>query len=118
MECRQPDHVGFFFDVWTCLTVAVRYFTDSLVNKIYAYNYDDGKLSGRRIFVDPLSHGLPEGTYPDGLCIDNAGGVWSARCVSPLRRGTYRTDSIAHFALDGAGPESSGIPRMARSTCK
>ncbi|KZT72754.1 regucalcin [Daedalea quercina L-15889] len=55
------------------------YFTDSLVNKIYAYDYDDGRLSGRRVFVDPLSHGLPEGTYPDGLCIDNAGGIWSAR---------------------------------------
>ncbi|KAI0734524.1 hypothetical protein C8Q72DRAFT_806598 [Fomitopsis betulina] len=57
----------------------IMYFTDSLANKIYAYDYDDGRLSGRRVFVDPLSHGLPEGTYPDGLCIDNAGGIWSAR---------------------------------------
>ncbi|PCH33777.1 regucalcin [Wolfiporia cocos MD-104 SS10] len=55
------------------------YFTDSLVNKIYAYDYDDGKLSGRRVFVNPIAHGLPEGTFPDGLCIDNAGGIWSAR---------------------------------------
>lgn len=55
------------------------YFTDSLTNKIYAYDYDTGKVSNRRVFVDPISHGLPEGTYPDGLCIDNAGGIWSAR---------------------------------------
>ena len=100
------------------MTIVVRYFTDSLVNKIYAYDYNDGKLSGRRVFVDPLSHGLPEGTYPDGLCIDNAGGIWSARHASLVRHGAYRTDSIAHFALGGAGPESSGTLRMAWSIYK
>ncbi|KZT05957.1 uncharacterized protein LAESUDRAFT_737267 [Laetiporus sulphureus 93-53] len=57
----------------------IMYFTDSLVNKIYAYDYEDGKLSGRRVFVDSISHGMPRGTFPDGLCIDNAGGIWSAR---------------------------------------
>ncbi|CCM05159.1 uncharacterized protein FIBRA_07368 [Fibroporia radiculosa] len=55
------------------------YFTDSLVNKIYAYDYEDGRLSGRRVFVDSTAHGLPEGTFPDGLCFDSAGGLWSAR---------------------------------------
>ncbi len=56
-----------------------RYLTDSLVNRIYAYDYDDGKVSNRRVFVDALKMGLPERTYPDGLCIDNEGGIWSAR---------------------------------------
>lgn len=78
------------------LTIASRYFTDSLANKIYAYDYDDGRLSGRRVFVDPLSHGLPEGTYPDGLCIDNAGGIWSARSAAFVRHGTNRANFIAH----------------------
>lgn len=59
----------------------VRLFTDSFENKIYAYDYTDGQVSGRRVFVDAMSQGLPEGTYPDGLCIDKDGGVWSARCV-------------------------------------
>jgi len=70
------------------------YLTDSFVNKIYAYDYEDGKLSGRRVFVDPLSHGLPEGTYPDGLCIDNAGGVWSARSAYRAPSGTCYVHSI------------------------
>ena len=55
------------------------YFTDSLVNKIYAYDYDDGKISNRRIFVDALEKGFAEKTYCDGLCVDDEGGVWSAR---------------------------------------
>ncbi|KAI0715172.1 hypothetical protein C8Q76DRAFT_729936 [Earliella scabrosa] len=54
-------------------------FTDSFKNKIYAYDYEDGKVSGKRDFVDAMSQGLPEDTYPDGLCIDKDGGVWSAR---------------------------------------
>ncbi|KAI9060183.1 regucalcin [Trametes sanguinea] len=58
---------------------ATMLFTDSFTNKIYAYDYNDGKVSGKRVFVDALSQGLPDGTYPDGLCIDKDGGVWSAR---------------------------------------
>ncbi|PPR00488.1 hypothetical protein CVT24_005548 [Panaeolus cyanescens] len=62
------------------------YFTDSLVNKIYAYDYNDGVLSNRRLFVDALEKGFPAGTFCDGLCVDTEGGVWSARwggsCIS------------------------------------
>ncbi|KAI0330567.1 regucalcin [Cubamyces sp. BRFM 1775] len=58
---------------------ATMLFTDSFSNKIYAYDYSCGKVSGKRVFVDALSQGLPEGTFPDGLCIDKDGGVWSAR---------------------------------------
>ena len=60
----------------------LRYFTDSLNNRIYMYDYDDGKLSNKRLFVDTLAIGLPSGTFPDGLCIDSEGGVWSARFVA------------------------------------
>ncbi|KAG6911899.1 hypothetical protein DXG01_000146 [Tephrocybe rancida] len=55
------------------------YFTDSLNNKIYAYDYDDGNLSNRRVFVDAIALGMPENTFCDGLCVDTEGGVWSAR---------------------------------------
>ncbi|KAL0951075.1 hypothetical protein HGRIS_007813 [Hohenbuehelia grisea] len=55
------------------------YFTDSLVNLIYAYDYEDGNVSNRRVCVDALGLGLPEKTYSDGLCIDAEGYIWSAR---------------------------------------
>ncbi|KAF9460810.1 hypothetical protein BDZ94DRAFT_1290988 [Collybia nuda] len=55
------------------------YFTDSLTNKIYAYDYNDGELSNRRVFVDAIAQGFPENTFCDGLCVDDKGYVWSAR---------------------------------------
>jgi hypothetical protein len=57
------------------------YFTDSLVNIIHAYDYDDGKISNRRVFVDALAQGLPAQTFCDGFCIDSEGCIWSARFV-------------------------------------
>ncbi|KAJ8702707.1 hypothetical protein PTI98_001403 [Pleurotus ostreatus] len=57
------------------------YFTDSLVNRIYAYDFDseDGSISNRRTFVDAMAQGYPQGTFADGLCLDKDGFVWSAR---------------------------------------
>lgn len=55
------------------------YFTDSYKNIIYAYDYDDGKLANRRIFVDAMALGLPENSFCDGLCVDTEGFIWSAR---------------------------------------
>lgn len=57
----------------------ISYFTDSLTNKIHAYDYDDGELSNRRVFVDAIAQGLPEDTFCDGLCLDDDGGLWSSR---------------------------------------
>jgi len=55
------------------------YFTDSRANLIYAYDYEDGNLSNRRLFVDAVALGLPKNSYCDGLCIDVEGYVWVAR---------------------------------------
>ncbi|KAJ7038101.1 SMP-30/Gluconolaconase/LRE-like region-domain-containing protein [Mycena alexandri] len=55
------------------------YFTDSRANLIYAYDYDDGKLANRRLFVDAIALGEPRTSYCDGLCVDTEGHVWSAR---------------------------------------
>ncbi|KAI0067741.1 hypothetical protein BV25DRAFT_1793920 [Artomyces pyxidatus] len=55
------------------------YFTDSLTNIIYAYDYDNGMISNRRVFVDAIAQGLPEGSFCDGLCLDSEGCIWSAR---------------------------------------
>jgi len=50
-----------------------------MVNKIYAYDYRQGKIENRRVFINALEKGFSEGTYCDGLCVDSEGGVWSAR---------------------------------------
>ncbi|KAJ7783884.1 SMP-30/Gluconolaconase/LRE-like region-domain-containing protein [Mycena maculata] len=55
------------------------YFTDSRANLIYAYDYDDGTLSNRRLFADAKTLGLEENSYFDGLCVDTSGGLWTAR---------------------------------------
>ncbi|KAK0245753.1 SMP-30/Gluconolaconase/LRE-like region-domain-containing protein [Armillaria nabsnona] len=53
------------------------YFTDTERNIIYAYDYDDGNLSNRRVFIDANKLNLPG--FCDGLCIDEEGCIWSAR---------------------------------------
>ncbi|KAJ7492535.1 SMP-30/Gluconolaconase/LRE-like region-domain-containing protein [Mycena latifolia] len=55
------------------------YFTDSRANLIFAYDYEDGNLTNRRLFVDAMALGLEENSYCDGLCVDMEGYVWSAR---------------------------------------
>jgi len=69
------------------------YFTDSKTNIIYAYDYDDGTISNRRIFADAREQGLSDLTFADGLCIDSEGGVWSAR---------WDGSQIIRFARDGS----------------
>ncbi|TFK30523.1 regucalcin [Coprinopsis marcescibilis] len=55
------------------------YFTDSLVNKIYCYEYNDGQLSNRRLLIDAVSKGFSPSSFCDGLCVDIEGFIWSAR---------------------------------------
>lgn len=52
------------------------YFTDSSARRIFAYDFDlaSGAITNRRIFA-----AVPEDAgFPDGLCVDSAGHVWSA----------------------------------------
>jgi sugar lactone lactonase YvrE len=67
-----------------CAYTYSRYFTDSKTNIIYAYDYDDGKISNRRVFTDAREQGLPDQTFADGLCIDSEGCVWSARSFTSV----------------------------------
>ncbi|KAF5390289.1 hypothetical protein D9757_002850 [Collybiopsis confluens] len=57
----------------------VFYFTDSITNLIYMYDYDveQGTLNNRRTLVDAKQLGY--GGFCDGLCVDCDGGIWSAR---------------------------------------
>ena len=53
------------------------YYTDSVANAIYAFDYEPqaGSLSNQRVFA----HVPPPEGMPDGLTVDADGGVWSAR---------------------------------------
>jgi sugar lactone lactonase YvrE len=73
------------------------YLTDSAVQKIYVYDFDDvkGDISNRRVFVDLAG----ESFFPDGLAVDCEGYVWSAMwdgwCVirySPLGEEVLRVE--------------------------
>src|SRR5262249_23322971 len=58
----------------------------------------DGALSNGRIFAQ-----LPEGHYPDGICLDSEGGVWVACVLGP---GVIRIEeggAVTHRVLIGDG---------------
>ncbi len=52
------------------------YLTDSLLQTIYAYDFDSesGSISNRRILIDLKA----ESFFPDGLAVDRDGCIWSA----------------------------------------
>jgi D-xylono/L-arabinono-1,4-lactonase len=59
------------------LDLSVFYWTDSTARTIFAFDYDrrSGQLSGRRPFIEIE----PDEGVPDGLTVDSAGCLWSAR---------------------------------------
>ena len=61
--CWSPDNRTF-------------YFTDSMAQTIWAYDFDlaAGTISNRRVLNDSKDHG-----YPDGATVDAEGFIWSAR---------------------------------------
>lgn len=83
------------------------YFTDSLKYVIYAYDYEHGELSNRRVFVNTLEAGGKEQMFPDGLCIDDQGGVWSA---------IWGGSKIIRFDPNGKPDSEIHIPSVLRVT--
>ncbi len=65
--CWSPDNRTF-------------YFTDSMAQIIWAYDFDldAGTLSNRRVLNDTKDFG-----YPDGATVDRDGFIWSARWEGP-----------------------------------
>ena len=69
----------------TCCSISLdqvlfSFFTNSLKYHIYAYDYDieTGKVTNRRTYIDTLAHGNARTMFPDGMCIDSEGGIWTA----------------------------------------
>ncbi|KAF9049469.1 hypothetical protein BDZ89DRAFT_1098861 [Hymenopellis radicata] len=83
------------------------YFTDSVNNIIYVYDYSplDGSITNRRVFVDANKLGL-KGTC-DGLCIDTEGGIWGAR---------WEGSSIVRYTPDGTIDLVIDFPKVWRVT--
>lgn len=67
--------------------------------RISAFDRDEeGRLSNRRVFAQ-----LPDGYYPDGICLDDTGAVWAACCWGP---GTIRVEeggAITHLVPSDPG---------------
>ena len=66
------------------------YYTDSMVNKIYLFDYDEatGDITNQRVWVR-----TPDGAgIPDGMTVDAEGYVWSAR---------WDGHALVRFAPDG-----------------
>jgi hypothetical protein len=65
--CWSPDNRTF-------------YFTDSMAQVIWAYDFDldAGTISNRRVLSDTKDYG-----YPDGATVDAGGFIWSARWEAP-----------------------------------
>jgi D-xylonolactonase len=67
------------------------YYTDSMVKKIYLFDYDQatGAITNQRIFVDSGD----EVGVPDGMTVDAGGNIWSAR---------WDGYSLTQYAPDGS----------------
>lgn len=82
------------------------YLTDTVAQKIYAYDFDaeQGLISNRRDFVY-----TPDGPgYPDGLAVDAAGGVWSARIAA---------GKLAHYDSQGRVQSELPLPVTCPTSC-
>jgi D-xylono/L-arabinono-1,4-lactonase len=75
------------------------YYTDSMVKKIYLFDYDQatGNITNQRVFVDSSD----EEGVPDGMTVDAAGNVWSARWDG------YR---LTQYAPDGTELQRVSFP--------
>ena len=100
-----PNGMGFSPDGRTF------YFNDSGTDRPVTYAFDytraTGALSNRRVFRDAHSNGDPG--MPDGLAVDAAGGVWTAR---------WDGSALLRFRPDGTLDETIPFPvRKVSSLC-
>ena len=77
---------------------------DTLKNTIYAYDFRDGALSGKRVFAGPIERGAP-----DGSCLDAEGGLWNCRVAGG--------SAVACFNPDGALARLVDLPCTWPTSC-
>ena len=84
----------------------VMYFTDSIRQTIYAYDFDaaTGGIANRRDFVRLVD----EGQFPDGLCVDAEGFVWSA---------VWGGGRVVRYAPDGRIDRTVDLPVPQPTSC-
>jgi sugar lactone lactonase YvrE len=80
------------------------YYNDTATHRIDAFDYaPDTGLTGRRPFAE-----IPDGGQPDGLTVDEHGGVW----VALADRG-----AVWHFTADGRHDEVVELPARKVTAC-
>ena len=89
----SPDLRTFY---WTCSTTC----------RIFAFDYatDSGEISRQRL----LYEATPAEGIPDGLCLDTAGGIWSAR---------WDGSRLVHHQPDGTVDREIAIPALRTTSC-
>jgi sugar lactone lactonase YvrE len=82
------------------------YWTCSTTNRIFAFDYDveSGKISRQRL----VHQAPPTAGIPDGLCLDTAGGFWSAR---------WDGSRLVHHQPDGSVDRELAIPTLRPTSC-
>ena len=82
------------------------YWTCSTTKRIFAFDYDveSGEITRQRL----IHQALPAAGIPDGLCLDAAGGFWSAR---------WDGSRIVHHQPDGSVDREVAIPTLRPTSC-
>jgi D-xylonolactonase len=101
-DLGTPNGMGFSPDLRRM------YFNDSKTGTwVFDYDRQNGELSRRRLFRDARASGDPG--CPDGLAVDSAGGVWTAR---------WDGGCLLRFAPDGTREGTIELPaRKVSSLC-
>lgn len=81
------------------------YYTDTITRRIDAFAYDPvtGGLGERRVFIEVP----PDWGFPDGMCVDAAGGVWAA---------FWEGAAVRRFLPDGSLDRVVEVPGATRVT--
>lgn len=82
------------------------YFTDSPRRILYRYEFDleEGTIAHRTVFAQ-----VPENAgYPDGLCVDQEGYVWSAH---------FMGGRVTRYAPDGTVDQVFQVPALCPTSC-
>jgi sugar lactone lactonase YvrE len=68
---------------------------DTFRNAIYAYDFRDGALSGKRVFASEVDRGSP-----DGSCLDAGGRLWNCRVAGGACVACFRPDGELDRLID------------------